>query len=801
MISRIEKAWRGLRRALNRSEWLTRILKLHVADEGPHRTGLVMIQIDGLSHGELRKAIAGKEMPFLNRLIEREHYELREMYSGVPSTTSAVQGELFYGIRQATAGFCFLDRESGELVTMIEPEMARKVEQELEQRSDMPLLSGGSGYANNYTGGADEPHFCPTAKGWGSAVRQASPLAVMALIITNVFSFLRMAVLACVEAVLAVVDLVRGVLGGKNFFLELKFVPVRIAITVLLREFSVIGAKIDVVRGLPIIHLNLLGYDEQAHRRGPKSRFAHWTLKGIDAAIKRIWKATLLSKRRHYELWVYSDHGQETAVPYVRRHGRSFGEAVSEVFSAHAGREVSFRLGSPWGAQLHRAGHLGTRIWNRLVPRRNGWAGEEEEEDDLILSIAALGPVAMIYWDEDLNESSRTTLARRLAEDAKAPTVLFPNGEGTVKGWMGDRPVRLPDDGAEVVGPDHPHQADVIADLVQLCHHKNAGDFVALGISGGRQPTLTFSVENGAHGGIGPAETSAFSLVPGDTEFMPQSNRMRIRDLRNAALGMRGRLSHEVFGAGSVKRSQPRTLRLVTYNVHSCVGMDGRLSPQRIARVIARCEPDVVCLQELDMHRPRSGGVDQAHRIAQALDMDFHFHPALHIEEEKYGDAVLTHLPMKLVRAGALPHWKNLPGTEPRGALWVEIEVAARRVQIINTHLGVRARDRRLQVEALLGPDWLAHPACREPLVVCGDFNALPHSYVHRQLSRQMRDVQRAMGGHRPKPTFAGHFPTARIDHVFVDSSVEVLSIEVPANQLSRLASDHLPLIAELRLS
>lgn len=134
-----------------------------------------MIQVDGLSHEEIRKALARGEMPFLGHLIEREHYHFYRMYTGVPATTAAVQAELFYGVRQAVTGFSFYDRDSEELVTMIEPETARRVEEDLQAKSRPPLLSGGSGYANNYTGGAAEPHFCSTARGWGSALRDASP--------------------------------------------------------------------------------------------------------------------------------------------------------------------------------------------------------------------------------------------------------------------------------------------------------------------------------------------------------------------------------------------------------------------------------------------------------------------------------------------------------------------------------------------------------------------------------------------------------------------------------------------------
>src|SRR3974390_931252 len=102
--------------------------------------------------------------------------------------------------------------------------------------------------------------------------------------------------------------------------------------------------------------------------------------------------------------------------------------------------------------------------------------------------------------------------------------------------------------------------------------------------------------------------------------------------------------------------------RILTYNVHRCVGVDRKLDIDRIAAVIAEYEPDVVCLQELDVHRARTRRLDQAHEIALRLEMSFHFHPALRVEEEKYGDAILTARPERLVRAGDLPTLAGVPG-------------------------------------------------------------------------------------------------------------------------------------------
>ncbi len=110
----------------------------------------------------------------------------------------------------------------------------------------------------------------------------------------------------------------------------------RIAVGVLLRNFITIGVKMDVTRGLPIIHANFLGYDEQAHRRGPGSGYAHWSLKGIDRSIKRIWKAARRSVRRDYQLWVFADHGQQHCDIYEEVTGRSLHDAVQAIFHEHA---------------------------------------------------------------------------------------------------------------------------------------------------------------------------------------------------------------------------------------------------------------------------------------------------------------------------------------------------------------------------------------------------------------------------------------------------------------------------------
>ncbi len=195
------------------------------------------------------------------------------------------------------------------------------------------------------------------------------------------------------------------------------------------------------------------------------------------------------------------------------------------------------------------------------------------------------------------------------------------------------------------------------------------------------------------------------------------------------------------------------------------------------------------------MGRRRTGAVDQAHSIATCLGMKSLFHPAIQIAEEQYGDAILTSLDMRLIKAGPLPS-----SGERRGALWVEGTYRGNAFNLVNTHLGLTRRDRSAQVAALLGPGWLGHADCRSPKILLGDFNAVRSSMAYRQISDQLADVW-AGGLGRPRKTFPSRLPLVRIDHIFVERSIKVIDVGVVDGRAARMASDHLPLYATISMS
>ncbi len=786
MIARIKHALHIVRARISRSEWALRHLGFSPAAAVGNEPGLAMIQIDGLSHAQMQRAMDAGRLPFLASLLDKEEYRASRMYSGLPSSTPAVQAELFYGVKHAVPAFCYYDSACKRIFSLFEGDDAREMECRLNQQAE-PLLQNGSSYGNIYTGGAAEAHFCMAKYGWPDVLRKASPPVVGLLVLMHVYSLLRIIVLLFVEVGLAFWDLCKGLESREPFWTELKFIPSRVAVCIVMRELVVIRASMDLQRGLPIVHMNFIGYDEQAHRRGPDSQFAHWSLRGIDDAIKRVFHAARRSRRRDYDIWIYSDHGQCKVTSYQSKTGETVQAAVSRVFD----QSFSSPADAVYGRQIQRAQML------RTPPRHR----PETQPPDRLPIVTGLGPLGCIYLGNHFPDDKRAHMASRLVTEASIPLVIAKSDPGQATAWTATGCFTLPQDASRVLGPDHPFLADTAADLVALSHHKDAGDFLIAGFAIG-QPTLGFPLENGSHGGPSPDETSAFAIMPKDIPLNAQGETLRLVHIRQAAQALLGgrQAAVEANQTPSLSISQP--LRILSYNVHSCSGMDGVVSPHRIARVLEREAPDVIALQEVDVGRQRTDFDDQARRLARYLGMHVHFSPALQIEEEQYGDAVLSRFPMRLQRADALPYRKHWLVDEPRGALWVKIELGSgRHLHLFNTHFGFGRRERLDQAEALCGTDWIGHPACQGPVVLCGDFNTTPGSAVYQRLTRQLRDVQVGLQDHRRRKTFPGTHPFGYIDHVLINDQIEPTAVRVPTHYLARVASDHLPLVVDLHLS
>ncbi len=239
--------------------------------------------------------------------------------------------------------------------------------------------------------------------------------------------------------------------------------------------------------------------------------------------------------------------------------------------------------------------------------------------------------------------------------------------------------------------------------------------------------------------------------------------------------------------------------RVMTYNVHGCIGTDGRESVASVARVCADADPDLVALQELEAPETDDGeGTHHARDLAASLGMHLLFCRTLRRARGFYGHALLSRRPITLVKATTFPcsHGHD----EARGAIWARVACEEGTVDVVSTHLGIRRHERRAQSRELLSDEWLGRPDLGRPFILCGDLNALPHARTYRRIAARFRDVQRAIPGHAPRPTFPSRWPFLRIDHVFVSPDVEVLAAHVPSDERARRASDHRPLVVDLDL-
>ncbi len=241
-------------------------------------------------------------------------------------------------------------------------------------------------------------------------------------------------------------------------------------------------------------------------------------------------------------------------------------------------------------------------------------------------------------------------------------------------------------------------------------------------------------------------------------------------------------------------------LRVATYNVHGCVGRDGQRSEERSAEVIRELEVDIVGLQELDRGRRRSGGIDQAEAIASRLGWHWHFQAATENGDEHYGHAILSRFPLQVRRTLSLPGRPPFYCRESRAAAGVDVATNFGTVQVVNTHLGLGRRERLEQAELLVSTHWGEGAETGRPLILLGDLNCLPGSKPHRLLGQHLRDVRTLVHPSQSLRTFPTAFPLLAVDHIFVNTALQPVSLRVHRSARARVASDHFPLVAEMLL-
>jgi endonuclease/exonuclease/phosphatase family metal-dependent hydrolase len=230
------------------------------------------------------------------------------------------------------------------------------------------------------------------------------------------------------------------------------------------------------------------------------------------------------------------------------------------------------------------------------------------------------------------------------------------------------------------------------------------------------------------------------------------------------------------------------SLRVASYNIRKCVGLDRRRDPDRVLGIIAELGADAVALQEADRRlgeRPATLERGRIETITGLVPVDL---AANDISLGWHGNAVLLHPEIRVETVRRL----DLPGLEPRGAVLIEAVRGGRLFRMVAVHLGLTRAFRRKQLYEIVKA---AAPAKAEmPTVILGDMNEWRND-------RGLEPFEPHFTVHAPGLSFHAARPVAALDRIALNRRLKLHDAGVHQSEAARIASDHLPVWADLRMS
>jgi endonuclease/exonuclease/phosphatase family metal-dependent hydrolase len=245
-------------------------------------------------------------------------------------------------------------------------------------------------------------------------------------------------------------------------------------------------------------------------------------------------------------------------------------------------------------------------------------------------------------------------------------------------------------------------------------------------------------------------------------------------------------------------------LRIMTYNIHRAIGVDRRFRPDRIVRIAEHHAPDVLLLQEVDEGVPRSREKDLGRDLAEALGFSyFVVGHNVSLRKGRYGNATLSRFPILRERNIDL----TVDSRKRRGCQHTTIEVEKvrghpHRFEVFNLHLGLSAQERARQIGMLVRAREFSELDADQPLFVGGDFNDW-RSLLHPIFTDILQcgcATHRSQRFNSALATYPSFSPRGGLDRLYYRGPVRALTARTCRLRLSRVASDHLPIIADFEL-
>jgi endonuclease/exonuclease/phosphatase family metal-dependent hydrolase len=241
-------------------------------------------------------------------------------------------------------------------------------------------------------------------------------------------------------------------------------------------------------------------------------------------------------------------------------------------------------------------------------------------------------------------------------------------------------------------------------------------------------------------------------------------------------------------------------IRITTYNIHKCCGLDRRISPARISEVLREIDADFIALQEVVCVANGARESDQGRFFANELAYDYCLGGNRQLAGGVYGNVILSRLPMKATRNHDISWRRN----ERRGCLRADVVLPNQRLlHIFNAHLGLAFAERRYQARQLVSPEILLNPDVQGTRIVLGDFNEWTHGLTSRLLATHLEsvDLRHHMGRLGRTKTYPGFLPLLHLDHIYFDPALQLERFTLHRSRTALVASDHVPLVADFLLA
>lgn len=512
------------------------------------RTGFIILQIDGLSYERLIQAVAAGHLPYVGRMLAERRLTVAPWRCGLPSTTPAVQAGLMFGNRFDIPGFRWYEKDRGEAMIARLPDPMRLVRARVSE-GRTGILRGGSCYVSAFDGDADLALFTLSVLHRQRFFEGVRGLGAFVLFLLSPFRLLRVAWIVGKTYLAALtrrlVALIRpSVLNPFDVV-----TPFLQALTeTLFTEVQTFGIMLDIYRCAPSIYANYTVYDDVAHKAGLDHRHALHMLRDIDRRIRQVDRMRARYRRRRYDLYVISDHGNTPSVPFSWHNRVSLGQFIDDQLGTDRSVEEGI---DGHGYFAERASYLSAELegleqrhprLRRMLAAFRQYVNRRLRADESLdydmdrrrdIVVSASGPLAHIYFNVSPRPLDLIEVA--LLYPHLLDTLLVTPGVAALVGRSRERTLVLGSEGGTLTikhdsdQVDGPHPLDQFGDVAytidqlhRLAHYPHSGDLVLLGAMEPDGKVVTFEDQMATHGGVGGPQTRPFMAWPPGCPLSPE---------------------------------------------------------------------------------------------------------------------------------------------------------------------------------------------------------------------------------------------------------------------------------------